>query len=247
MDEDVRSTSSSSPVALNMENLAQNLDDANDANSTSPTQTPIKVSSQYTGSASGHTSSMKRVRVSPPIPTPSSTRRRKDDGRTEAIYELVELGKKRTEIAQTLMQRELHARPKIHSIEECMERLSNVAKLSPDGLLAVCEALKDERNRPIFMAMNGDLLYMWIDRQIAMHQLFTGLRPVAPSFPSTAPFFPTTASSFAPGPSSFPAASAGFPPGPSFSSRTTMFPLSAPSDPADIPSFPPAGSSFPPN
>ncbi|XP_020081683.1 putative nuclease HARBI1 [Ananas comosus] len=171
--DDARSTSSSSPATqrLNMESFGKNLEDVNDANSTSPTPTLVKVPSQYTDSASAPTSSMKRLRVSPPIPTPTSNRRRKIDDRSEAMSELVQLGRKRTEIAETIMQRELQARPKVHSIEECMERLTTVAHLSPDGLLAACEALKDERNRPIFMTLSGELLYMWIDRQISMQQL----------------------------------------------------------------------------
>lgn len=228
---DVRSTSSSSPATpepLVMENLGKNLEEANDANSISPSTTPIKVGTHKTGSASGHTLSMKRPRGSPSNPTPTSNRRRNNqDGRAQAIHDLVELGKKRTEIAQTIMERELQARPKVHSIEECMDRLRNVAHLSPDGLFAVCEALKDERNRPIFMSLNGDMLYMWIDRQIAMQQLYAAQRPIAPSFDPAASFFPAASGAFNPGLSFFPPASASFSPG--------------------APTFPPAGPSKPSN
>lgn len=242
--EDVRSTSSSSPATqpLNMENLAKNLEDVNDANSTSPTPTPMKVKGHYEGTASGRTSSIKRPRVSSPNPTPPSNRRRKDDGRTQAIYELVELGKKRTEIAQALMDREIQARPKLHSIEECMERLTTVAHLSPEGLLAVCEALKDERNRPIFMKLSGDMLCMWIDRQIAMQQCYAAQRPMAPSFAGPAPFFTAASSSFSPGPfSPFPPANAAFPVG------APTFPPAGPSGPSNLSSFSPERPSFPPN
>lgn len=126
-----------------------------------------------------------------------------------------------------------------------MERLTTVAHLSPDGLLAACEALKDERNRPIFMTLSGELLYMWIDRQISMQQLYATQRPAAPfppatpSFSPAVPFFPAPSTQYTPGSSSFPAAF--FPP------TVSTFPPGAPSFPSNAPSNPPEGPPFPPN
>ncbi|OAY67697.1 hypothetical protein ACMD2_17708 [Ananas comosus] len=64
-----------------------------------------------------------------------------------------------------MLQRELDARPKVHSIENCMARLNDVPRLSLEAIISTCEALKDELNRSIFMSLSGDILYMWIERQ----------------------------------------------------------------------------------
>nr|CAD1840450.1 unnamed protein product [Ananas comosus var. bracteatus] len=208
--EDVRSMSSSSPGTtaileqirksmagpsghgqtsgshqLPMAMSPQNEDGINDATSYSPTPTPVKSGNPHITSASAHTSSGKRRRSSPPSrkTTPTSTRKGKIENNSDCMQELVELGKKRLNIAERLLQREIDACPKLHSIEECMVRLNNIPGLSLEAILSACDAFKDERNRSMFMSMSGDILYMWIDRQVVMQRLATGNMPDAPSFP----------------------------------------------------------------
>nr|CAD1818510.1 unnamed protein product [Ananas comosus var. bracteatus] len=84
--------------------------------------TPMKSENPNTSHASAHTSSGKRRRLSSPShkATSTSTRKGKLDYTSDAIQELVNLGKKRLNIAEQMLQRELDARPKVHSIEECM-------------------------------------------------------------------------------------------------------------------------------
>lgn len=209
--EDVRSTSSSSPgttailqqiknsmagpSGFGQSSLAQqvplplsptNEEGPNDAPSYSPTPTPMKSENRNTSHALAHTSSGKRRRLSSPSrrTTPTSTRKGKLEYNTsDAIQELVNLGKKRLNIAEQMLQRELDARPKVHSIEECMVRLYDIPNLPLDAILCACEAFKDDRNRSIFMSLSGDILYMWIDRQLNMQRAGTGHKPDAPSFP----------------------------------------------------------------
>ncbi|OAY76862.1 Proline synthase co-transcribed bacterial protein [Ananas comosus] len=94
----------------------------NDATSYSPTPTPMKSGNPNTSHASTHTSSGKRRRLSSPShkTTPTLTRKGKLEYTSDAIQELVNLGKKRLNIAEQMLQRELDACPKVHSIEECM-------------------------------------------------------------------------------------------------------------------------------
>nr|CAD1818701.1 unnamed protein product [Ananas comosus var. bracteatus] len=208
--EDVRNTSSSSPgttaILQQIKNsmagpsrfgqlpMAQqvllplspaNEEGPNDATSYSPTPTPMKSGNPNTSHASAHTSSGKRRRLSSPShkTTPTSTRKGKLEYTSDAIQELVNLGKKRLNIAEQMLQRELDARPKVHSIEECMVRLYDISNLSLDAILCACEAFKDDRNKSIFMSLSDDILYMWIDRQLVIQRAAAGHKPDAPSFP----------------------------------------------------------------
>lgn len=120
----------------------------NDTHSCSPTPTPVKRENPNVSTVSGHTSSGKRRRSSLPSrkTTPTSSRRGQPAGTPDGIQELVELGKKRLSIAELMLQRELDARPKVHSIENCMARLNDVPGLSLEAIISTCEVLKHERN-----------------------------------------------------------------------------------------------------
>ncbi len=148
------------PIALSPRN-----EDVNNTTSCSPTPTHVKRGNPNVSSASGHTSSGKRRRSSPSSckTTPTSNRRGRLDATPNSIQELVKLCKKRLNIAECMLQRELHARPKVHSIEACIARLNDVCGLSLEGTLSACEAFKDEHNRSIFMSLSGDILYIYVD------------------------------------------------------------------------------------
>lgn len=159
--------------------------DVNDTHSCFPTPSPVKRGNPNVSIISGQTSSGKRCRSSPSSrkTTPTSSQRGRPAATPNGIQELVELGKKRLSIAELMMQRELDARPKVHSIENCMARLNDVPGLSLEAIISICEALKDERNRSIFMSLSGDILYMWIERQVNMQRAARGQKPDGSSFP----------------------------------------------------------------
>lgn len=170
------STSPQLPVAIS----PHNTEGINDTTPRSRTPTPMKSENLYASNASTHTSSAKRHCLSPPSnkTTPTSTRRGKLECTYDAIQELEDLGKKKLNIAEQMLQRELDAHPKIHSILDCMVKLNNIPNLSLEGILSICEAFKDERNISIFMSLSGNILYMWIDRQVVTQRIATGGKAV---------------------------------------------------------------------
>lgn len=68
----------------------------------------------------------------------------------------------------------------MYSIEDCIDKLETVPNISPEAFLSACEAFKDELDRSIFMRLNGLLLNMWIDRQVAKHSI-SAVQVVVPS------------------------------------------------------------------
>lgn len=154
-----RAGQTSTPQPLPITQPAQNNNVA-DTTSCSPTPTPVRRANPHVSNASDHTSSSKRRRSSPPLrkTTPTSSCKVQADVTSDSIHELVEFGKKRLNIAERMLQRELDARPKVHSLEECMARINDVPRLSLEAILSACEALKDERNRTIFMSLRVRLV-----------------------------------------------------------------------------------------
>ncbi|XP_020082182.1 uncharacterized protein LOC109705818 isoform X1 [Ananas comosus] len=155
-----------------------NVDTINEATSLSPSPDPVNPSTPHIESASGHSSAGKRARSSP-----SPTRRHKQQTRggrnknttisNDRLGELADIGRQRLDIAKAILKRELIARPIVHSIEECMDRLRMINGVTPERCLTALEAFKDDRNRTIFLALGDDIALAWIDQQ-AVLQGFAG-------------------------------------------------------------------------
>ncbi|XP_019703055.1 L10-interacting MYB domain-containing protein [Elaeis guineensis] len=105
------------------------------------------------------------------ISSSSSHGKRKRTGVFRPTLEPVETARWRSRITKEQLNCENAARPRVYSIEDCIDKLETVPNISSEAFLSACEAFKDENDRSIFMRLNGSLLNMWIDRQVAKHTI----------------------------------------------------------------------------
>ncbi|XP_019703024.1 uncharacterized protein [Elaeis guineensis] len=101
----------------------------------------------------------------------SSNPRKRKRTVPKAIPEPVQTGRRRPKIAKERLRYENAAGLRVYSIEDCIDKLETLPNISSEAFLSACEAFKDEHDRSIFMRLNGPLLNMWIDRQVAKHSI----------------------------------------------------------------------------
>nr|CAD1822760.1 unnamed protein product [Ananas comosus var. bracteatus] len=145
----------------------------NEATSLSPSPDPVNPSTPHTDSVPGHSSAGKRAHSSP-LPTRKHKqqtrggRNKKITISNDRLGELADIGRQKLDIAKVIVNRELTARPIVHSIEECMDRLRMINGVTPERCLTALEAFKDERNKTIFLALGDDITLAWIDGQAVL-------------------------------------------------------------------------------
>lgn len=62
-----------------------------------------------------------------------------------------------------------------------MYRVYNLSRITNEIILAAGDAFKDDKNRQVFMTINDELAFMWVDQQVAQKnllykQFFLGLQ-----------------------------------------------------------------------
>ncbi len=86
---------------------------------------------------------------------------------------MVQIGKDKFDFVRHMYHNELEGRRNTPSIADCMTRIYSLLGLTNDKVLVAGDALKEDKNRQLFMTINDDLTVMWVERQIAKeNQLF---------------------------------------------------------------------------
>ncbi|KAK1293563.1 hypothetical protein QJS10_CPB17g00531 [Acorus calamus] len=98
-------------------------------------------------------------------------KRKRKSSTDHFVAQLVDIGRQKLEISRAYLEREIASKPTVYSIEECIERLLSYSNISVECTLAATEALKDEKNRIIFMTLKEDMRIPWIERQAIVYSL----------------------------------------------------------------------------
>lgn len=99
-----------------------------------------------------------------------------------ALTELAEQGRTRIEIAHEILRRDKIARPTLHSIEECMNKLETLPGVTPECIVAGLELFQNETYRWFFMKYEGKVLEAWLRKH--MSDVYHGPYCMPPFTPS---------------------------------------------------------------
>nr|CAD1844366.1 unnamed protein product [Ananas comosus var. bracteatus] len=121
-------------------------------NSRSPRPTDNRTTARASASGSGHSSGQKRARSPQPTnplrkhASSSGGRRKKNDSTSDAVAEMVELGKQKLDLVRQIYHTEVGNRSNIPTIETCMARVYNLLGMTNERILTASDALREEKN-----------------------------------------------------------------------------------------------------